>query len=255
MKHRLSIAVLAVMLTLYTGLGVPQIAEAGGVFIGATEITQLLNHVQLLNQYVQQVQQYATQLKQYERQMQDGQIVGTQFFGPIQSDLLGLERAVQGGQAISYSMGNLDSQFTSKFGGYGYRPTQNFAQNYATWSQTSLDSTQHALDGANLQSAQLTNEESLINQLNDMSQSSSGQLQAIQIGNQIASDEVQQLMKLRQLMMADLQSKASYQASQIQMAADSTAASTNFFTMKTGGLGTGTSANAAPAVSTSIQPR
>jgi P-type conjugative transfer protein TrbJ len=255
MKLRKSTAVLAVVLMVSIGLGVPYKARAGGVFIGATEITQLLNHVELVSQYVQQVEQYETQLKQYERQMQDGQIVGTQFFGPIQSDLLGLERAVQGGQAISYSMGNLDSQFTSKFGGYGYRPTQNFAQNYATWSQTSLDSTQHALDGANLQSAQLTNEESLINQLNTMSQSSTGQLEAIQIGNQIASEEVQQLMKLRQLMMADLQSKASYQASQIQMTADSTAASTNFFTLKTSGLGTGASADAVPAVSTSIQPR
>jgi hypothetical protein len=52
-----------------------------------------------------------------------------------------------------------------------------------------------------------------------------------------------------------LQSKASYQASQIQMTADSTAASTNFFTLKTSGLGTGASADAVPAVSTSIQPR
>ena len=35
MKYLLSIAVLALMLTLYIGLGVPQIAKAGGVFIGA----------------------------------------------------------------------------------------------------------------------------------------------------------------------------------------------------------------------------
>lgn len=81
-----------------------------------------------------------------------------------------------------------------------------------------MDTTQSALDAASLQNTQLSSEEDLIEQLQDMSQSSDGQLKAIQVGSQIAAMQVQQLMKLRQLMMADMQSKAAFQAQQISQA-------------------------------------
>ena len=41
-------------------------------------------------------------------------------------------------------------------------------------------------------------------------------MQAAQVGNQIAEQQVEQLMALRQLMLVDLQSKQAYQAEQIQ---------------------------------------
>lgn len=210
------VSAVAVMGGLLT-LGAPPPARAGGLspYPLASEMTQILNNVQLVLQYSQQVEQYYTQLQQYERQIKDGTIVGTQFFGPIRTDLTGLQSIVQRGNSLSYAMGNLDSQFTSKFASLGYAPTTNFASRYAQWSKTSMDSTQSALDAAGLQNQQLSSEQDLIEQLQDMSQSSDGQLKAIQVGSQIAAMQVQELMKLRQLMMADMQSKASFQAQQI----------------------------------------
>ena len=41
-------------------------------------------------------------------------------------------------------------------------------------------------------------------------------MQAIEVGNEIAEQQVEQLMALRQLMLVDLQSKQAYQAEQIQ---------------------------------------
>jgi P-type conjugative transfer protein TrbJ len=41
-------------------------------------------------------------------------------------------------------------------------------------------------------------------------------MQAAEVGNQIAEQQVEQLMALRQLMLTDLQSKQAYQAEQIQ---------------------------------------
>lgn len=198
-------------------LGTPPRARAGGIspYPLASEMTQILNNVQLVMQYAQQVEQYTTQLQQYQRQIKDGTVIGQQAFGPIQSDLLGLQRVVQGGNSLSYAMGNLDSNFTTKFASLGYAPTTSYASRYADWSKTSMDSTRTALDAAGLQNDQLSSEQDLIQQLQDMSQTSDGQLQAIQVGSQIGAMEVQQLMKLRQLMMADMQSKAAFQAQQI----------------------------------------
>lgn len=198
-------------------LGAPPPARAGGLspYPLASELTQILNNVQLVLQYSQQVEQYYTQLNQYERQIKDGTIIGTQFFGPIRSDLTGLQSVVQRGNSLSYAMGNLDSQFTSKFAALGYAPTTSYASRYAQWSKTSMDTTQSALDAAGLQGQQLSSEQDLVEQLQDMSQNSDGQLKAIQVGSQIAAMQVQELMKLRQLMMADMQSKAAFQAQQI----------------------------------------
>ena len=225
-------------------MGMPQKANATA-FIAATEPTQILNNIALLEGYIQQGQQYMTQISQYERQIKDGTIIGPQLFGPVAQDLIGLSKVVTGGEALAYNMSNLDQQFQAKFGGFGYKPTQNFTLNYKQWSQTSLDSTQHALGAANLQASQLSSEQSLLNQLTAMSQSSDGQLQAVQVGNQVAAEQIDQLMKLRQLMMADMQSKASFQAAQTQIAADAAADSSSFFQLQGGST---TSSAAAAAV-------
>ena len=117
----------------------PQTAKAGGVFLGATEITQLLNHAELIESYVTQANQLATQLQQFQVQLRNATTLSSQLFGPIRSDLLRLSQVVQGGQSLSYSMANLDGEFANRYGGsnVGYNPKVNFANQYATWSQTS----------------------------------------------------------------------------------------------------------------------
>ena len=193
---------------------VPQRAEAGvGLF--ATEITQLLNHIELIDQYIQQVQMVETGFQQYENMLTHSLNIPNQLFGPIQNDLVQLAGAVSGGQAIAYSMGNLDSTFRQRFPGYGV-VAQNYGQQYQTWGQTSLDSILGALKAAGMQHAQMQNEQSVLDGLRTMSQSSQGRMQAIQVGNQIAEQQVEQLIKLRELMLADMQSKASFQSTEIQ---------------------------------------
>jgi P-type conjugative transfer protein TrbJ len=73
-----------------------------------------------------------------------------------------------------------------------------------------------------------------------MAESSDGRLLALQVSNQIAHEQVDQLVKLRQLMLADLQSKQAYQAMMIQQDAGKQAAAEQFFTF-TGKTGDGVS--------------
>ena len=54
-------------------------------------------------------------------------------------------------------------------------------------------------------------------------------MKALQVANQIAEQEVQQLMKLRELMLVDLQSKEAYQAHEVQKEAATAAAVEQFF--------------------------
>ena len=144
--------------------------------------------------------------------------IPNQMFGPIQADLNALAQIVQGGQALAYSLGNLDQQFRITFPGYGTTPTAYYV-NYKNWSQTSLDTTLGTLRAAGLQGQQLQSEQAVINSLQGMSRAADGRMQALNVMGQIAEQQVQQLMKLRELMLADMSSKQAYQAAMIQQQA------------------------------------
>jgi P-type conjugative transfer protein TrbJ len=62
-----------------------------------------------------------------------------------------------------------------------------------------------------------------------MAQSTDGRLEALQVIAEISEQEVQQLMKLRELMLADMSIKQSFQAAIIQNQAASEAATQRFF--------------------------
>ncbi len=119
----------------------PQPAQAGAF---ATEVTQLLNHAQLVMQYLRQAEQLAEAVKQTTDMLKNSRVLAGQVFGPIASDINALASIVQGGQALAYSLANLDTLFKARFPGYGYTGSGYFTQ-YRTWSQTSLDTTLGAL--------------------------------------------------------------------------------------------------------------
>ena len=179
-------------------------------------------------QYLRQAQQLTQAIKQTTDMIKNSKVLPGQIFGPISSDLTALASIVQGGQALSYSLAGLDSQFKTRFPGYGYTGTGYYTQ-YRGWSQTSLDTTLGALRAAGLQGQQLNSEQAVLSSLRSMSQSAEGRLEALQVMGQISEQQVQQLMKLRELMMADMSSKQSYQAAIIQKQAASEAATERFF--------------------------
>jgi P-type conjugative transfer protein TrbJ len=204
----------------------PQPAKAG---VYATEVTQLLNHAQLIMQYIRQGQQLANEIQMYQDMLRNVKPLPGQTFGPIAADINALAAIVQGGQALAYSLGNLDALFRRTYPGYGYNANAYYL-NYRNWSQTSLDTTLGALRAAGLQGQQIQSEQSILNSLRSMAQSSDGRMQALQVMGQINEQQVQQLMKLRELMMADMSSKQAYQAAIIQHEAASEAATERFFT-------------------------
>jgi P-type conjugative transfer protein TrbJ len=202
----------------------PQITEAGAF---ATEFTQLLNHAQLLMQYIRQAEQLKTAIDQLEDAVKNSRFTTKLTFGAIAQDIDSLDRIVMGGQALAYSLGNLDALFAETFPGYK-SPTQYFRE-YSKWAATTLDTTRGVLRTAGLQSRQMASEQAVLEALKAQATSPEGRMQALQVLQQISEQQVQQLMKLRQLMIADLSSKQAYQAAAVQKQAASEAATEKFF--------------------------
>jgi P-type conjugative transfer protein TrbJ len=87
----------------------------------------------------------------------------------------------------------------------------------------------NSLRAVGVQGQQLNNAQAVLAQLRTMSTGAGGQMQAVEVGNQIAEQQVEQLMALRQLMLTDLQSKQAYQAEQIQKEQADNAAQEHLF--------------------------
>jgi type IV secretion system protein TrbJ len=188
--------------------------HSSGVFVGATEITQLLNNIELVHQTLKQAEQLSAELQMLNNMVQNIKNIPNQIWSTITQDLQAVMRVVQQGQALAFSASNISEEFTRKFPGF-VQPT-NYIASYKSWSDTTRDSIRGALAAANLQSQQFATEESALSQLRSMSQSSEGRMQALQVGTQVAVEQVAQLQKLRALVMSQIQAQDTYMASQQQ---------------------------------------
>jgi len=203
----------------------PERVEAGAF---ASEVTQLLNHAQLVMQYIRQGTEVANELNMYADMLKNTQPLSAHTFGAITNDLNQLAGIVQGGQALAYSLGNIDQLYRQTYPGYGYNAGAYYTQ-YRNWSQTSMDTTLGTLRAAGMQGQQLQSEQAVLNSLKASLQGTDGRLEALHALGDISEQQVEQLMKLRELMIADMSSKQAYQAAIIQQQTAGQAATERFF--------------------------
>jgi P-type conjugative transfer protein TrbJ len=210
-------------------------AQAGTVFGngGATEVTQILNNSQLmaiwqtgtmqlaeLNSMLDnEITQTMQQINMVQNQLQDLMSIGDKVMGPwnqISGALGKLQGAVSRGQALSYTLQNLDQQFMQKYQGFGNYTSggSSYAAQYQGWSQATNDGIKSALEAQGLQASDFATEQSTMDQLNSMSSSANGTVSAVQAGNAIAAQQVVQLQKLRQLQMEQFNAYAGYLSGQ-----------------------------------------
>jgi P-type conjugative transfer protein TrbJ len=212
----------------------------------ATERTQLSNHQvlresahhhQLLSansatSLLNQAEMLARQLTTINDMVQNSKSVSNSVWSQTSNLLENLARVVTSGQALSYANQNIEDKFRNLYP--GYRVNHNYSKDYRNWSDASMDSIRGSLHAANLHANDFANEDQLIAQLSNMSQTASGRMQAIQTGNMIAIEQVQQLRKLRQLQMTQMQAQNSYLASRKQEEITKKANQDNFFDVAKG---------------------
>ena len=220
---------------------VPSIGRAqigGGVFVCsncATEPTQISIRVMHDLEYAKQLLQYAIQVQQLADALKNTAHGGAASLTNIAGDLYQLANVVQGGRALAYSLGDQDVLFRQTYPGYQpWAPGAlggTYASQYAIWAQTSLQTTQGILRGAGFQGKLLATEQGVLGILRALSAANIlNRNDAINLGGQLAAEQVGQLQKLRELQLEDMTSKAAFQGYVIQRQAASEAATQWFFT-------------------------
>lgn len=199
-----------------TGASTP--AFAGSATGAATEWTQLANNAQLvdllkssglqvdnqLTQISQLAEQIQNQLNIYENMLQNTAQLPDHIWGQVENDLNRLRDIIDQGQSISFSMGSADDVLKQRFQSYADLQTAaangtDLSSNYARWSDTNRDTIASTLKAASLTADQFDSEEDTMGSLRNMSESADGQMKALQVGHEIAAQQVAQMQKLRGL--------------------------------------------------------
>jgi type IV secretion system protein TrbJ len=207
------------------------IAGGGGRLGGvATEVTQLLNNLQLIDVAMSEAENVAYTIRQYEIMFEDARNIPTHIKQQAIADLRNLARIVATGRAVSYSSGQIDEDYQREhqnFEAYegmrrddGSRDHEAFNERYQDWAQVNHDSVRGALRAAGLQAQQFDREDSALRMIETQIEHGAGTKQLLQAGGSIAAMQVEQLQKLRQLQMAQIQLQSAQVGSMIDRQAE-----------------------------------
>lgn len=208
--------ILGIAILLVSPSLVPQKKAVAGVPIGfpAQEPTQLINAARLLQEVVQEAQQVQALFQTLEWAIYNSKQLTSHPMTAIMDDLAALSSVIQQSQGLAYGLGQMDQQFAQMYPAYD--PHMEWTAAYANWSNNTLNTIRGTLGSVGLQGHDLMSEQTALQSLQAMSQTPMGQAETAQIGNAVALEEVSQLAKLRQLMLADMQSKAAYTGQLVQ---------------------------------------
>lgn len=194
----------------------PVVAGGGGLTGGATEITQILNNAELLDIAIREAENLAYTIRQYEIMYENMRNLPSHIKQQALADLQALASIVATGRGVAYSSGQIDEDYQREHrsfeyyeqmqrGETGQRDHAAFSERYRDWSEVNHDSVRGALRAAGLQAQQFDREDSALRTIEAQMENAAGTKQLLQAGGSIAAMQVEQLQKLRQLQMAQIQ--------------------------------------------------
>ena len=201
------VAVLAIIVLL-----APSCAWAYAMIV--LDLTNLIQNtisaLKAVESVINEVQMIANQVKQIENMVQNTSTYSGVWDQEALPRLNRLGQIIEQEQAIAYAMAGMERVFRERYP--GYRPVTDWATAYDQWTRTTLDTLRGTLSAARLHADDFADEQRRIQTLTALSDSAEGRMQAIQAGNMLAAEQIQQLAKLRQLMMAQINAQNVYMA-------------------------------------------
>lgn len=237
MKQKFLAAKLAAVVLMMSGvLTIPPPASAGIPVIDAGNLVQnVMTAVESVSQTLKQIEQYQTQLQQYENMLQNTIAPAAYIWDQAQSTINGLMSAVDTLSYYKTQLGSIDS-YLSKFQDVAYyrsSPCFNgsggctdaeraaMEENRRLASESQKKANDALFKGLDQQQRNITADARQLQRLQSGAQGATGQMQALGYANQLASQQANQLLQIRVLLMAQqnaivtkLQADADRQAQQ-----------------------------------------
>lgn len=218
-SNRLALAAGSALLVLAVA-GAPRPAQAQWAVTCvncASSWTQLLQYGDQARQLATQLQERATQLQQYANMVQNTVALPQQAWAMAQGNLMQVRQLSNAASLLSGNAGSMATRLSS-VSGYANQAANlgNIGNQFSTWQSTIGNNVTTLGRTLGLQDSQQQSNAALIERMQAQSGSATGQMQAIQAGNQLAAATAGQLMQIQ----ATLSATAQMQASNMLVAAD-----------------------------------
>lgn len=195
----------------------------------ATNVQQLHQYAKELETSLNTAKQLKTQIQQYEDMVKQGMRLPDSKFQSLTNDLQKITDIYNNTQSIGRNASSIDQRFRQQypdFEAYLQKTDTNHPavpDLYQKWSRQGMDNARTAMSATNANTATFKAEDGRLSDLVSQSQSAQGRMQAIQAGNQIAAQNVQQIQKLRDLVATQITMQGNYMALQQERQAQSDA--------------------------------
>ena len=173
-------------------------------------IQNTISALKAVESVINEVQMIANQVQQIENMVQNTSTYSGVWDQEALPRLNRLGQIIEQEQAIAYAMAGMERVFRERYP--GYRPVTDWATAYDQWTRTTLDTLRGTLAAVRLHAGDFADEQRRIQTLTALSDSAEGRMQAIQAANMLAAEQIQQLVKLRQIMMAQVNAQNIYMA-------------------------------------------
>ena len=179
----------------------------------ATSVQAAKSYLEEVSAVANQVTGLENQVKSIGYQIQNLKNLPSQEWGDTINQINKLGNIARQGDALAYSLSDINSQWQRRFRGYqgweksGFQP-QDMSQQYQLWGSTMQDTAKSALNVA-AQMAQIQrDDEQTIDRIQQHSSGATGAMQVIQASNELAAQTGRQLQKMQTLLQTDIQMTA-----------------------------------------------
>lgn len=189
-------------------------AEAGsvGTVNASSETTQILNNIQLANSYAQMLTQYQNELMQYDTMIKNLAAHPSGDMGMTFNTLISNQaRVIAGSKDIGSTMARVDQDFAGQF----QSPiAASFAEKFRGWTTHSNDGLKAMALNAGAQREGFQSDEDALKALVEKNRASDGNLGALKTLGEINAQQLQESMKLRDLISQQQVAQGTYLAAQ-----------------------------------------
>ncbi len=233
-RRQLAILGIALVVATAVALASQKPARAQAIVLDPVNLVQnIVSAIQSITEVAQQVNQLtneATQIANQISMLQDmanqGSQLGSPSWGQVQAMITNLGAAAQIGQSLVYNMPGVANQLQTQYPGY-VSPT-NWNTQYQQWSTTALDTMRGTLQSAGLNIGDVNSVEAALSTLQSANNNATGRNELMQVANSLASLQVEEFTKLRQLMALEINARTVHATSDTNNKAASEAALQQF---------------------------
>ena len=196
-----------------------------GMTGGATEVTQIANNAELIEQVAQLAQQIQNQITMIQDMIYNTLTIPDQLFRDIKS-IVGVYSKVKGiidkTKGLAYSVTNMDEELKRRFKSYAdlsnLSRVSDLSSAYREIVDTRMETIRNTMEAIGVAFDELTNDDALaLEEIQKKASTAKGRNELIQATNQILGFMAEDAMKLRQLQMMQAQmAGTAYEAERAQ---------------------------------------